>query len=112
MYDFITQFGIDRDNILGVEQITGTTRSQTAYRLSNDAHLVTDNTPVLPKSFSITSIMRMPKETVGMTWDLFKVFDGVAEYKVQINGDSKTVDFVVADATGPDLYITLELHFL
>jgi hypothetical protein len=28
MYDFITQFGLDREKILGVEEIGGTTKSQ------------------------------------------------------------------------------------
>jgi len=80
---------LDREKLLGVEEISGTTRAQTAYRLSNDAHLVTDNTPTLPKSFSVKSVMRMPKQTVAMTWDLFKVFDGLAEYKAQLQKNSR-----------------------
>ena len=61
----------------------GTTRSQVAYKLSPDAHLVTTNTPLLPTEFAIQVIVRMPEETVTKTWDLLKIFDGVAEYTVQ-----------------------------
>lgn len=72
----------------------------------------------------------MPEETVTKTWDLLKIFDGVAEYTVQeswklkpliltirfpkvwkqdnfkrskINGKKRSVDFIVTDKTGNSL---------
>ena len=42
-YDFISAFQLDRENILGVEQIRGTTTRQKAYRISNDAQLIINN---------------------------------------------------------------------
>ena len=44
---------------------------------------MTTNTPLLPTEFAIQVIVRMPEETVTKTWDLLKIFDGVAEYTVQ-----------------------------
>ena len=75
----------------------------------------------------------MPEETVTKTWDLLKIFDGVAEYTVQelfsklkntfarlleltvkkkpkpiekllqINGKKRSIDFIVTDKTGNSL---------
>ena len=95
-YDFISAFQLDRENILGVEQIRGTTTRQKAYRISNDAQLIINNrfdefiilklltdfwliSPHLPSEFSIIATMRMPEETVSSTWDLFKIDDGFAK---------------------------------
>ena len=81
-------------------EIAGSTERQRAYRISNDASLVNAQTPVLPKEFSINCILRMPDYTTGLVWDLFRIYDGLAEYSVQINGRRQTVSFIVADSSG------------
>merc|ERR1711892_748647 len=96
-YDFISAFQLDRENIMGVEQIRGTTTRQKAYRISNDAQLIINNSPHLPSEFSIIATMRMPEETVSSTWDLFKIDDGFVKYRIVVDGTDHSIHFIVSD---------------
>ena len=51
----------------------------------------------------------MPDSTVGLTWDLFKIDDGSAQYRMIVDGSDQSLHFKVSDRIGNTLIHAKEL---